>query len=996
MGEDAEVQRLLKNLAAIKEQQAGVAAQIRDIAAKARDVIDKEAAKALTENRLLNTENLLAGLPERDNLLVGSSGDESATTAGHQSSTSPDDENGNNFEEQKGETKGEEDRFALARRFLENDTNKKKFPLLASLTLPELQRELEAFEPLAEKSTVFNKARDVTVESLDRAQREYDREVETLFRVEIIGGSYDRGIVAKRDIEVGEIIFRENPVAALQHEYNKLCVAACHKCQKTVGSLRTRIGQVLLADRAGPLVFESEYPEAAFHPMMDLDYFSRRQLRYEELFRAPEDGEIFCSQTCYANDDIHKRLCFLRRTGEPWERFEKYVVKAHEHCLLALKCLLSDKVEELHHLFSPMWSELEPLEEHWREVRREVVQKSYQYLTDIWASVKEKGEVRMAEGPRPPLFEDRLATDCKSKAKIVEDAELTFVCGDHVECFTRNNLPADHLLPTSMNKTQDHSPSTSSSAANKAVNEVDQIGGADLYKNVDFCDEDVKLERLRRASVTGSDNEDNREEEEEEDLNNRPALPSDAFASLSAVPKAATSSARAADIEKQMKSSATSAPESKPAFKETILGVHFLPPTSTSSTGEQATSSSSSSSSPNRDPFAANPNQGPPSTTTGNLILDDETLKARSSSTASPTTSGKDRSNTPVATSSSTVIGEGNERNSSYLYPDRVLPQLCTMEEWDRLLGLADLTSKDLTGSNPVNKQIIHARVDPKSRKFINETCKLLWGKVALSWRQTEREITDAELATCPDEPSEDSSESVDLIAKSWKQSGRIFPSFEGLGVCRVVAFTNHSCYPNMEVSRIGETSRIQGKAVRRIRKGENIYMSYIDEDTTLAYRQEELWTGYGFHCKCVKCKAEAAAIFVSILDGIRKEMEAAGELPSAGSDSEMVRDMMALLEERCPREIRALKEYYEEYAMKNDLTFEQVCMDLVAAAPVGTVWTWNYMKKLNRGQASKKASVKAPDAAKPDGALSCSSSPSSSEDKRPPMKKMNTAGDLV
>ena len=48
-----------------------------------------------------------------------------------------------------------------------------------------------------------------------------------------------------------------------------------------------------------------------------------------------------------------------------------------------------------------------------------------------------------------------------------------------------------------------------------------------------------------------------------------------------------------------------------------------------------------------------------------------------------------------------------------------------------------------------------------------------------------------------------------------------------------------------MEVSRIGETGRIQGKAIRKIKKGENIYMSYIDEDSHLGERQNELWHGY-------------------------------------------------------------------------------------------------------------------------------------------------------
>ena len=33
-------------------------------------------------------------------------------------------------------------------------------------------------------------------------------------------------------------------------------------------------------------------------------------------------------------------------------------------------------------------------------------------------------------------------------------------------------------------------------------------------------------------------------------------------------------------------------------------------------------------------------------------------------------------------------------------------PKLPSLEDWDRLLGLCDLTSKDMSHSNPMNKQV--------------------------------------------------------------------------------------------------------------------------------------------------------------------------------------------------------------------------------------------------------------------------------------------------
>ena len=153
-----------------------------------------------------------------------------------------------------------------------------------------------------------------------------------------------------------------------------------------------------------------------------------------------------------------------------------------------------------------------------------------------------------------------------------------------------------------------------------------------------------------------------------------------------------------------------------------------------------------------------------------------------------------------------------NKSRERKVYEFDTMPWLPTLEEWDRLLGTCDLTSKDLSTSNPINKQIIHWRIEPKTRKFVSEDCQFLWGKLWLSWRQTEKWFMDDENPTWEDYGQKEDSGTILEESKSWKNSGKIFPGYEGLGVCRVVWFTNHSCYPNMEVYRIGDTNRIQGK----------------------------------------------------------------------------------------------------------------------------------------------------------------------------------------
>jgi hypothetical protein len=61
--------------------------------------------------------------------------------------------------------------------------------------------------------------------------------------------------------------------------------------------------------------------------------------------------------------------------------------------------------------------------------------------------------------------------------------------------------------------------------------------------------------------------------------------------------------------------------------------------------------------------------------------------------------------------------------------------------------------------------------------------------------------IEESEVGTCPDAHCGlESSAAIQRDARSWKSNGKIFPNYEGLGVCTTVAFTNHSCYPNMEV----------------------------------------------------------------------------------------------------------------------------------------------------------------------------------------------------
>ncbi|XP_058072762.1 histone-lysine N-methyltransferase ATXR2-like isoform X3 [Magnolia sinica] len=81
----------------------------------------------------------------------------------------------------------------------------------------------------------------------------------------------------------------------------------------------------------------------------------------------------------------------------------------------------------------------------------------------------------------------------------------------------------------------------------------------------------------------------------------------------------------------------------------------------------------------------------------------------------------------------------------------------------------------------------------------------------------------------------------------------------QGTAFFPIQSCMNHSCYPNAKAfkrdeDRDGEATII---ALRPILKGEEITISYIDEDLPYKERQA-LLADYGFRCRCPKCLEEA------------------------------------------------------------------------------------------------------------------------------------------
>ncbi|GKC70345.1 histone-lysine N-methyltransferase ATXR2 [Tanacetum coccineum] len=70
----------------------------------------------------------------------------------------------------------------------------------------------------------------------------------------------------------------------------------------------------------------------------------------------------------------------------------------------------------------------------------------------------------------------------------------------------------------------------------------------------------------------------------------------------------------------------------------------------------------------------------------------------------------------------------------------------------------------------------------------------------------------------------------------------------------------NHSCCPSAKAFKREEDRDGQAAilACRSIKKGEEVTISYIDEDLELEERRAVL-ADYGFRCKCPRCIEEAA-----------------------------------------------------------------------------------------------------------------------------------------
>jgi hypothetical protein len=90
----------------------------------------------------------------------------------------------------------------------------------------------------------------------------------------------------------------------------------------------------------------------------------------------------------------------------------------------------------------------------------------------------------------------------------------------------------------------------------------------------------------------------------------------------------------------------------------------------------------------------------------------------------------------------------------------------------------------------------------------------------------------------------------------SLRFSTRLLSSYHGSALYPTIACANHSCVPNASVEHEGPDAAATLLATRDIAEGEQIYISYINEDQSKAARREEL-RDHAFVCQCERCAQE-------------------------------------------------------------------------------------------------------------------------------------------
>lgn len=100
----------------------------------------------------------------------------------------------------------------------------------------------------------------------------------------------------------------------------------------------------------------------------------------------------------------------------------------------------------------------------------------------------------------------------------------------------------------------------------------------------------------------------------------------------------------------------------------------------------------------------------------------------------------------------------------------------------------------------------------------------------------------------------------IDQLYDDLDKEAGTFLDNEGSALYALQSACNHSCDPNAKAHFINNNYRLSMIAIRDIRCGEEVLVSYLDECTlsrSRHTRQKILMGNYLFKCSCMKCNVE-------------------------------------------------------------------------------------------------------------------------------------------
>ncbi|KAI1495543.1 hypothetical protein F5X99DRAFT_403187 [Biscogniauxia marginata] len=96
----------------------------------------------------------------------------------------------------------------------------------------------------------------------------------------------------------------------------------------------------------------------------------------------------------------------------------------------------------------------------------------------------------------------------------------------------------------------------------------------------------------------------------------------------------------------------------------------------------------------------------------------------------------------------------------------------------------------------------------------------------------------------------------INVMSNCFELSSGLDDIHLGVGFDPFVSSANHSCDPN--TVRVFNQPKTVLRALRPIKKGDEIFLKYIDVTNPFSVRQAELKKSYLFSCQCLKCKQGA------------------------------------------------------------------------------------------------------------------------------------------